>query len=106
VEGGVERWAFSGRALAGISVRTGTTVTQILAPWITITGLDGSGKTTLVRDLSQQRGGFDFRLPYHRFVRHFLGLSGGGSAFGDVYMDRESGLERRIRFAALGGSGK
>ena len=52
MEGGVERWAFSGRALAGISVRTGTTVTQILAPWITITGLDGSGKTTLVRALS------------------------------------------------------
>jgi hypothetical protein len=74
----LKRWAFSGCALAGISVRTDTTVTQILAPWITITGLDGSGKTTLVRALSQELGGFDFRLPHHRFVRHFLGLSGVG----------------------------
>jgi len=88
VEGDVGRWAFSGCAVVGVSVRTGTTVTQILAPWITITGLDGSGKTTLVRALSQELGGFDFRLPYHRFVREFLGLSGDGSAFGDVHTDR------------------
>jgi thymidylate kinase len=63
-------------------------VTQFLAPWITITGLDGSGKTTLVRALSRELGGFHFRLPYHQFVRRFLGLSGGGSAFGDVHTDR------------------
>ncbi len=63
-------------------------MTQILAPWITITGLDGSGKTTLVRALSQELGGFHFRLPYHQFVGQFLGLSGAGSAFGDVHTDR------------------
>jgi thymidylate kinase len=67
---------------------TGTTVTPILAPWITITGLDGSGKTTLVRSLSQELGGFHFRLPYHQFVRQFLVVSGDGSAFGDVHTDR------------------
>lgn len=58
------------------------------APWITITGLDGSGKTTLLEALSQQLGGFQFRLPYHRFVRDSLSVSGGGSAFGDVHTDR------------------
>ena len=62
-------------------------MTRPRAPWITITGLDGSGKTTLLRALSQELGGFQFRLPYHRFVREFLNLSGGGSAFGDVHTD-------------------
>ncbi|OBG35059.1 AAA family ATPase [Mycobacterium sp. E3198] len=61
---------------------------QPLAPWITVTGLDGSGKTTLLRALSEELGGFQFRLPYHRFVREFLDLSGGGSAFGDAHTDR------------------
>jgi thymidylate kinase len=63
-------------------------VTQSPAPWITITGLDGSGKTTLLRALSEELGGFQFRLPYHQFVRQFLNLSGEGSAFGDVHTDR------------------
>lgn len=58
------------------------------APWLTITGLDGSGKTTLVRALTDELGGFAFRLPHHRFVREFLGLSGDGSPFGDVHTDR------------------
>ena len=63
-------------------------VNQPLAPWITITGLDGSGKTTLLRALCEELGGFQFRLPYHPFVRQFLDFSGGGSAFGDVHTDR------------------
>lgn len=67
---------------------TAVPVTRTSAPWITITGLDGSGKTTLVRALSEELGGFQFRLPYHRFVRQFLNLSGDGSAFGDVHTDR------------------
>lgn len=58
------------------------------APWITVSGLDGSGKTTLVRALCEERNGFPFRLPYHSFVREFLNLSGDGSAFGDVHTDR------------------
>jgi thymidylate kinase len=58
------------------------------APWITITGLDGSGKTTLLRALAQELGGFQFRLPYHQFVRQFLEISGEGTAFGDVHTDR------------------
>jgi thymidylate kinase len=75
-------------AVLGASAWTEVRVTQSLAPWITVTGLDGSGKTTLVRALSQELGGLQFRLPHHRFVREFLGLSGGGSAFGDVHTDR------------------
>lgn len=58
------------------------------APWITVTGLDGSGKTTLVQALAAELDGFQFRLPYHRFVRDSLNLSGGGLAFGDVHTDR------------------
>jgi len=75
-------------AAAGMSAWIEATVTQSHAPWITVTGLDGSGKTTLLRALSQELGGLQFRLPHHRFVREFLGLSGGGSAFGDVHTDR------------------
>jgi thymidylate kinase len=67
---------------------TGTPVTRHSAPWITITGLDGSGKTTLLRALSEELGGFQFRLPYHGFVREFLNVSGRGTAFGDVHTDR------------------
>jgi thymidylate kinase len=63
-------------------------VTQSPAPWITVTGLDGSGKTALVRALSEELGGFSFRLPHHEFVRQFLKLSGEGSPFGDVHTDR------------------
>lgn len=63
-------------------------MTRSSAPWITITGLDGSGKTALVRALSRELGGYQFRLPYHPFVRHSLSLSGEGSAFGDVHTDR------------------
>jgi thymidylate kinase len=58
------------------------------APWITISGLDGAGKTTLLRALSEELSGFVFRLPYHRFVRELLDVSGGGSPFGDVHTDR------------------
>jgi thymidylate kinase len=50
--------------------------------------LDGSGKTTLVRALCEELTGFQFRLPYHQFVRQFLNLSGEGSALGDVHTDR------------------
>jgi thymidylate kinase len=50
--------------------------------------LDGAGKTTLVQALAGQLGGFQFRLPYHQFVRQFLNLSGAGTAFGDVHTDR------------------
>jgi thymidylate kinase len=63
-------------------------VTRSPAPWITVTGLDGSGKTALVRALSEEFGGFSFRLPHHEFVRQFLKLSGEGSPFGDVHTDR------------------
>jgi thymidylate kinase len=66
----------------------GATVTRPPAPWIAITGLDGSGKTTLVRSLAEELDGFRFRLPHHGFVRQFLNLSGDGSPFGDVHTDR------------------
>lgn len=88
MEGNVGRSPFSRRAVAGVPPRTAATVTRSPAPWITITGLDGSGKTTLLRALSQELGGFQFRLPHHRFVRQLLSLSGEGSAFGDVHTDR------------------
>jgi len=58
------------------------------APWIVVTGLDGSGKTTLVRSLSERYGGRAFRLPYHDFVRPALSRSGHGGQFSDVLTDR------------------
>jgi thymidylate kinase len=58
------------------------------APWIVVTGLDGSGKTTLVARLASEWGAHQFRLPYHDFVLPCLARSGGGSPFGDVHTDR------------------
>jgi thymidylate kinase len=58
------------------------------APWITVTGLDGSGKSDLVRRLARRFGARSFRLPYHEFVKEGLRRSGDGTPFGDVYTDR------------------
>ncbi len=58
------------------------------APWIVVTGLDGSGKSTLVARLAGTAGACRFRLPYHGFVREQLARSGGGRPFGDVRTDR------------------
>mgnify|MGYP005838633827 CR=1 FL=1 len=60
------------------------------APWIVVTGLDGTGKTTLVKSLAEEygEGTFTFHLPYSDFVIPALKLSGGGTPFGDVQTDR------------------
>lgn len=58
------------------------------AHWIVVTGLDGSGKSTLVARLASYLDCHKFRLPYHDFVRTFLVRSGAGSPFGDVHTDR------------------
>jgi thymidylate kinase len=58
------------------------------APWIVVTGLDGSGKTGLVRRLAHRFGAHSFRLPYHDFVKEGLRRSGDGTPFGDVHTDR------------------
>jgi len=39
------------------------------APCVGVTGLDGSGKTTLVRRLAVAGGAHLFRLPHHKFVK-------------------------------------
>jgi len=57
-------------------------------PWIVVTGLDGSGKSTLVTDLAAHYGVRHFRLPFWPFVKELMAVSGGGSQFGDPYTDR------------------
>jgi predicted ATPase len=63
------------------------------APWIVITGLDGSGKTGLAQELARTRDGFFFRLPYHDFVLSALPRSGYGAPFGDVHTRSEKSKE-------------
>jgi thymidylate kinase len=60
----------------------------VSAPWIVVTGLDGSGKTHLVDWLARVTRSQKFHLPYHDFVRASLARSGDGSQFGDVHTDR------------------
>jgi thymidylate kinase len=60
----------------------------VTTPWIVVTGLDGSGKTTLVSSLAERLSAQKFRLPYHDFVRDCLARSGDGSPFGDPHTDR------------------
>lgn len=64
------------------------TAGNAIAPWIVVTGLDGSGKTSLTYRLVERHGGHLFRLPYHEFVKQSLKLSGHGTPFGDVHTDR------------------
>lgn len=61
--------------------------------WIVITGMDGSGKTTLKKNLVEHfsnRGENvkDFKLPYDKHLLSLLDVSGGGKAFEDNYTDR------------------
>lgn len=58
------------------------------APWVVVTGLDGSGKTTLVRRFAEIESAHQFRLPHHAFVKPALQRSGHGRPFGDVRTDR------------------
>ncbi len=58
------------------------------SPWVVVTGLDGSGKSTLVFRIVVEHGAHHFRLPFHDFVHPALTLSGHGTPFGDVHTDR------------------
>lgn len=58
--------------------------------WYVVTGLDGSGKSTLISSLAHrtQSNTFTFRIPYFDFVQDLLKVSGEGTQFGDVHSDR------------------
>jgi thymidylate kinase len=58
------------------------------SPWIVVSGLDGSGKTTLATGLARKMGARFFRLPFHDFVKPGITRSGDGTPFGDVHTDR------------------
>jgi thymidylate kinase len=58
------------------------------APWIVVTGLDGSGKTGLVATLAARLDAHAFRLPCQPFVKPALWRSGDGAPMGDVQTDR------------------
>ena len=61
---------------------------QAGTPWIVVTGLDGAGKSTLVKRLGRALDARTFRLPFNEFVRPCLALSGEGTPFGDIHTDR------------------
>ena len=61
--------------------------------WIVITGLDGTGKTTLKKDLTWYFRGRelttkDFKLPYDTHLLSLLDVIGGGLPYKDNYTDR------------------
>jgi thymidylate kinase len=58
------------------------------SPWVVVSGLDGSGKTTLATGLARKMGARFFRLPFHDFVKPGITRSGDGTQFGDVHTDR------------------
>lgn len=63
------------------------------AKWIAITGLDGSGKTTLKTNLTnhfflENRKTHTFKLPYDKHLLDLLDISGSGDPFKDSYTDR------------------
>lgn len=58
------------------------------SPWIVVSGLDGSGKTTLATGLARKMGARFFRIPFHDFVKPGITRSGDGTPFGDVHTDR------------------
>jgi thymidylate kinase len=62
--------------------------TNAVVPWIVVTGLDGAGKTTLVKGLTERYQAHRFKLPYHDFVRPALARSGNGRPYDDVLTDR------------------
>ena len=60
--------------------------------WIIITGLDGSGKTTLQTDLmnyleNQNKTVKRYHSPYDDYLKSLLDLSGNGIALKDSYTD-------------------
>jgi thymidylate kinase len=58
------------------------------SPWMVVSGLDGSGKTTLATGLARKLGARFFRIPFHDFVKPGITRSGNGDAFADVHTDR------------------
>lgn len=63
------------------------------AKWFAITGLDGSGKTTLKNNLIEHFSlnayrVHGFKLPYDKHLLSLLDISGGGDPYKDAYTDR------------------
>lgn len=62
------------------------------AYWIVISGLDGSGKTTLKNNLinfykSNNKNVIGYHSPYDNYLKSMLDISGNGKAFNDKYTD-------------------
>ena len=63
------------------------------ALYIAITGLDGTGKTTLQRNLigymkERKKNVIGIHSPYDKYLLGLLDVSGGGSIHGDIHTDR------------------
>ncbi|MBS3159833.1 hypothetical protein J4436_03515 [Candidatus Woesearchaeota archaeon] len=60
--------------------------------WITLSGIDGTGKNALKDRLEVYYGEkgysiFNFKVPYHTWVKEMINLSGGGRSHGDPLTD-------------------
>jgi thymidylate kinase len=88
IRGALLKWPDAFRHRAAKTTPPAPVPDSAKSPWIVVSGLDGSGKTTLATALARKMGARFFRIPFHDFVKPGITRSGDGTPFGDVHTDR------------------